>query len=666
MVSRLTRRHFLYVSGVAATAAVSACGGAAPAPTTAPVAAPEATAAPAEATAAPAEATAAPAAGSGKYSEAPELAAKVATGELPPVDERLPLEPLVIEPVSEVGQYGGVWRQLHMGTTDVMQNNYKTAEFWGKFNPDGIIEPNVAKGWEFSEDGKSLTIYMREGMKWSDGEPFTADDVMFWYNDIILNDELTPAKPSALKRAGELGVVEKVDDYTIKITWVEPYGAFYDHLSTFKMWQPAHYLKQFHAAYADPAELEAKMAEEGFDLWTDLFASKTAFSDNPGTPDIMPWIPTNRVDAPVQIWERNPYYYKVDTAGNQLPYINRIERTLLPDAEAILLKAVAGDADFESRRIENVQNYPVLKENEEKGGYRVVMEDNAGSNIGTTFFNYAHKDEYLRELFLEKDFRVAMSHAVNRQEISDIVHKGLCPPSQATVAQASIWWEEKYSNAYIEFDPDKANELLDSLGLDQRDADGFRLRPDGQRLTLINFIFDEARTAQVEMAELMKDHWKAVGIEVINKPLDRQLWVTQTQALEHDLSVYIFNAGHKTQTPVQQLSMFCVEAGATHWAYAWALWYQTGGAEGLEPPAEIKELQAIYEQCLAETDVDKRNALIKQACENHAENLWMIGIVNESDYGRFMVVNNNLGNVPDHIPGSNALAFNVSQMYFKQ
>jgi len=168
------------------------------------------------------------------------------------------------------------------------------------------------------------------------------------------------------------------------------------------------------------------------------------------------------------------------------------------------------------------------------------------------------------------------------------------------------------------------------------------------------------------MAELAKDHWRAVGLDIVNNPVDRQLWVAQTQALEHDMSQYIMNMGHKTQTPVQTLQMFCVEASATHWAAAWALWYQTGGAEGIEPPAEIQELQTIYEKCMAETDLEARNALIKQACENHAENLWMIGIVNESDYSRFMVVNNKLGNVPDHIPGSNALAFNVSQMYFKE
>ena len=152
----------------------------------------------------------------------------------------------------------------------------------------------------------------------------------------------------------------------------------------------------------------------------------------------------------------------------------------------------------------------------------------------------------------------------------------------------------------------------------------------------------------------------------INNPVDRQLWIAQTQALEHDMSQYIMGMGHKTQTPVQQLVMFCVEASATHWASAWALWYQTNGAEGVEPPAEIKDLQSIYEQCMAETDLDARNALIKKACDNHCDNLWMVGIVNESDFSRFMVVKNTLGNVPDHIPGSNALAFNVSQMYFKE
>jgi len=662
--SRLSRRKFLYLSGLATTASLAAaCAPAAqPTATTAPE--PTATQPPEGTPAAPAETpTTAPAS---KYNEAPQLAELVKKGELPPVDERLPKEPLVIDVVEEIGQYGGTWRQLHLGAVDRWQNYYKVAERFGKFNPEGVIVPNIAKGWEFSEDGSEITIYLREGMKWSDGAPFTADDVMFWYEDIVLNDELSPTKPSQLKRAGELGKVEKIDDYTIKISFAAPYGAFYDHLSTMRMYEPAHYLKKFHVDYATKEELDAAMKEEGFDTWTDLFEAKRAFADNPGTPDVMAWIPQNHVDQPVQTWARNAYYYKVDPAGNQLPYIDKIERTLLPDPEAILLKAIAGDADFESRRIENVQNYPVVMENRERGDYRVILEDNAGSNLGTTFFNYHHSDPVLKELFAEKDFRVAMSIAVDRQEISDIIFKGLCEPSQATVAKSSIWWEERFSTPFIEYDPDKANELLDGLGLDKRDGEGYRLRPDGKRLSLIHMLFVVPLFSVVEIHELTKEYWKDIGIEVINKPTERQLWVAQVHALEHDIASYIMNFGHKTQTPIQQRQAFPVEESATHWAPQWALWYQTDGAEGEEPPEEIKRLQEIYEECLGEPDLDKRNQLIKDACAMHAENLWMVGYVNESDYGRFMVVKNNLRNVPDHIPGSNALAFNTCQMFFKQ
>jgi peptide/nickel transport system substrate-binding protein len=597
--------------------------------------------------------------------QAPMLQEMVQAGTLPPLEERLPLEPRVIPVVEEIGTYGGVWHQMHLGFNDRWQNSYKVMERLGKFLPDGVVTANFSKGWEFSNQGRTVTIYLRKGMKWNDGETFSADDILYWWEDVVGNDELSPSKPANMKHGGELAELVKVDDYAYSITFAAPFGAYEDLLPTEIHWQPGHYLQQFHAGYAAKADLDKAMSDAGFDTWVDLYGAKTAFANNPGTPEILSWINENAVDEPIQIWGRNAYFWKVDPEGNQLAYIDRIERTLLPEIEAILLKAIAGEADFESRRIESVENYPTVMENREKGDYRVILEDNAGSNYGTIFFNYSHSDPVFKELFLNRDFRIALSHAIDREEISQLIYRGQAPPSAGTVAIGSPWYEERFRTAFIDYDPDKANELLDSVGLDARDGEGYRLRSDGQRLSMVILVFTPFPPSSVEIQELVKEHWAKVGVEMIVKPTDRQLWVEQVHALEHEIASYIYNVGHKTQVPVAQKQFAPVMESNCHWAPQWGLWYESGGEEGEEPPEEVKQLQGLYEEILSETDAEKRVLLTKDALEILAEGCYMIGIVNESDFGRWMVVKNNLRNIPDHIPGSNSLAFESSQMFFK-
>lgn len=598
-----------------------------------------------------------------KYKEAPMLTELVKAGKLPPVDERLPAEPLVVTPVEEIGTYGGTWRLLHMGAVDVMQLHYPLREFLAKSSPDFTeVVPNVAKAWEFTDNGKAITIYLRRGMKWSDGAPFTADDVMYWYQDVVLNDDLSPTKPANLKRSGELAVFKKLDDYAFKIIFADLYGAFEDFLPTMMPYQPGHYLKQFHAAYASQADLEAAMKKGGFDNWTALYGSKTALSNNPGTPDIWAWIVQNSIEDPVQTLERNPYYWKVDTAGNQLPYLDKVERTLLPDAEAILLKAIAGDTEYQDRRVSSLGNRPVVVQNAEKGGYRVIPTISPNTNYGTIYFNYAHKDEFLRELFNKLEFRIAFSVAINRDEINQLVYKGLATPSAATCAIGTPWYEERFRTAYIEYDPDKANKLLDDLGLTKRDAEGYRLRPDGKRLSLINLTFTPWPAENVEVQELVKGYLKDVGIEMIVKPTDRQLWVTQVQAGEHDLASYASNLGFAGNPPMVRTETFLVTYH--HWAPPWALWHQTNGAEGVEPPEEVKKLQSLYEQVLAETSAAKRIELQKQALALHAENIWQIGLHNEPDAGRFTIAKNNFRNVPE--VAHDIMAYHTATFFIKK
>jgi peptide/nickel transport system substrate-binding protein len=296
---------------------------------------------------------------SGFAGEAPQLAEMVKAGQLPPLEQRLPETPLVIPVVDEVGQYGGVLRRAFLGPGD--HNNYTRVVYDAlvRFAPDGSdIIPHIAQGWESNDSFSEWTVNLRAGAKWSDGQPFTADDIMFWYNDILLNEELMPGGAEWMKNAdGSLATVEKLGDYSVKWTFKQPNTAFLLNLANMDgadraihnlVFVPAHYLKQFHPNYADKAELDAKVKAAGFDTWTQLFEVE-AFPHSSGKrPSMAAWAPDGTtISDNVFTIKRNPYYVGVDPEGNQLPYIDEVRFTFFADKEALNLAAVSGEIDYD-------------------------------------------------------------------------------------------------------------------------------------------------------------------------------------------------------------------------------------------------------------------------------------------------------------------------------
>lgn len=324
-----------------------------------------------------------PAASESMYNEAPMLAERVAAGDLPSVDDRLPDEPMVMEVVDSIGQYGGVLRRGFLGPSD--HNNYIRVAYdaLARFSPSGDkVIPHVAAGWESNEDFSVWTVLLRPGLKWSDGAPFSADDIMFWYEQILLNEELSPSVPLWMVNAdGSTALVEKLDESTVQWTFGQPNTAFLLNLANMDggdkslanlAYVPAHYMEQFHPVFASEDELQAKVDEAGFDVWTELFAVEAFPHTSGNRPSTAAWAPTGTsVSDQVFTLERNPYYFAVDAEGNQLPYIDEVRFTFYADIEAFNLAAVSGEIDVQGRHI-NMTNIPVLKENEAQGGYRVV------------------------------------------------------------------------------------------------------------------------------------------------------------------------------------------------------------------------------------------------------------------------------------------------------
>ena len=585
-------------------------------------------------------------------SEAPQLTELVERGELPPVEERLPREPVVVEPVEEVGQYGGAWHRAAIGINDCgIIDTRLTGEGLVRTSPDGTrVLPNIAKDWEISDNGQEYTFYLRNGMKWSDGMPFAADDILFWYEDIILNEELTPITPSWLTVEGKPVVVEKVDDYIVKFRFAKPNGIFlwqlcYDGIYS-KPFAPAHYLKQFHPNYVAQEELNKEAKEAGFDFWYQLFSNKNSWQ-NPDKPVLWAW-KVNQVTSSRVICERNPYYWKVDTTGNQLPYIDEVVLDIIQDTEMVNMKALAGEIDMQLRHI-SLSDYTLFMENKEKGNYKVLMWDTAVGADPMVYVNQTVEDHVLRALFQDVRFRRALSLAINREEVNELFYFSLGKPRQASLISQSPYYDPEWEIAYTEYDPERANKLLDEMGLTQRDREGYRLRPDGETLamTMEYCTFPGATTSDV--MNLISKYWEEIGIKIATKLIDRTLWETRKTANQIEASAWCLD---KCVNPLLNIAWFVLNT-PQQWAPAWGTWFGTGGKSGIEPPEEIKKTVDLWEKAKATTNSILRDQYLKEIFEIHKRNIWMIGTVGELPQP--VIVKNNFKNVPEKLISDDSL-----------
>ena len=591
------------------------------------------------------------------YHEAPMLRARVASGDLPPVEERLPSEPLVEEVVDSVGQYGGTLRRAFLGPGD--HNNYTRVVYDAlvRWAPDGSqVIPHIAKGWEANDDFSEWTIFLREGHKWSDGEPFTADDIMFWYEHILLNEDLIPSIPVWMQNTdGSVATVEKVDDYSVKWTYDHPNTAFLLDLANMDgadkemfnlSFVPAHYLMDYHPDFADPDELQAKVDAAGFDTWVELFAVQSMPHVSGTRPSLAAWAPngTNTSDQ-VFTLTRNPYYFAVDPEGNQLPYIDEVRFTFFADKEALNLAAVAGEIDMQGRHI-NMSAYPVLKENEATSNYHVIAWPTFGGSDAVVMFNqtWIANDPEMGALFQNKDFRIALSYAIDRNAILESAFLGLGEARQAVPAPFHPYYPgDESAFKYTEFDQDQANALLDSIGLTERDDEGMRLLPNGEPLD-IEIGVVPAFGNWPDIAQLIVEDWADVGIRAHVEIRERTVHFEMRP--NNQLMAEIWN-DDTTGFPFSGQPKQDVRSGtALTFAPLYADWYRTNGAEGLEPPDEIKQLTAIIDEAKV-SDPERQIELAKELFTIWADNVWEIGTVGLTPMVQgVVVVNDSLMNVP--------------------
>ncbi|MEO7221210.1 MAG: ABC transporter substrate-binding protein [Devosia sp.] len=567
--------------------------------------------------------------------EAPEFMKMVDDGALPPLADRLPDSPMVVETREKIGQYGGTWVRGLSGTNDgngILRCVGNMGLTRWDFDFTKVV-PNVAESWEASDDAKTFTFHLRKGMRWSDGELFTADDVVFSIEDCVKNSELYPSVPGVLSIGGEAVNVTKIDDYTVQFQFAAPYGLFPQQLAT-PLGQHAtlfckHYASQFLPKYN--VALDAMVAESTMTSWPDLFRARNGDIEipprwgNPEKPVLDPWVITEPYvgGATRVVVERNPYFWQVDTEGNQLPYLDSIDFPIYQDGEALLLDVLAGKITMQERHINGLTNKPTLSQNAEKGNYRFIELLPTDSQQVVINLNLCHKDARLREIFNQMDFRIALSTAIDRDEIIDLVYLGQSEPWQSGPRREHPWFNEQLAKQYSEYDPEKSNALLDGLGYDKRDANGFRTTADGQT---IFFTIDVIPTSvdQVDTIELMKKHWAAIGIDIKSNTIERSLYYSRGDANDHDAAVWNGAAGPDMMFDPRDY--VATHPQGSRYAYPWAQWYVSNGEQGEEPPESQKERMRLYDSARAAADPAEQGVYMRQVLELAAEAFEWIGV----------------------------------------
>ena len=564
--------------------------------------------------------------------ETPSLAEAVASGALPPVDERLPARPSVADLEGsgrELGRHGGELRMLMGREKDVrMLVVYGYARLVG-YDRNLELVPDLLQGYEV-EEGRIFTLHLRPGLRWSDGHPVSTEDFRYFWEDIAGNEELSPFGPSqTLRVKGRPPRFEVLDAHTVRYTWGEPNPFFLPALAAARpepIMAPAHYLRRFHVRYRDEAELEAMAEAEGRRNWAAVHINRFRpyQNTNPELPTLAPWVNTTRAPSQRYVFERNPFYHRVDTAGRQLPYIDRVVLNIA-DAKLIPAKTGAGESDLQARHLV-FGDYPFLKGGEERSGYRAGLWDTTKGAHVALFPNLNAEDDTWRRLMRDARFRRALSLAIDREEINYVLYYGLAVAGNDTVLPGSALYRPEYRSRWARHDPDAATALLDELGLARRDSDGVRLLPDGRRMEIIVETAGED-SEQIDVLELVQTTWAEVGIKMYTKPLQREVLRNRIFSGKTLMSVW---SGLENGVPHADMSPHEL-APTSQLQLQWPKWGQfveSGGevGEAVDLP-EAQTLAALNAEWEAGAARARRASIWHEMLRIRAEQVYTLGIV---------------------------------------
>lgn len=580
--------------------------------------------------------------------EVPSLEARVKAGTLPPIADRVPAKPRVIDLVAlgrENGQYGGKIRMLMGKQKDVkMMTVYGYARLVG-FNEKFELVPDILESFDVQE-GRIFTFRLRPGHKWSDGHPFTTEDFRYYWEDLANNADFAKKGPDRrLLVDGKPPSVEFISETEIRYTWDAPNPEFLASLagaSPLFIYKPAHYLKQFHAKYQDAVKLETMVAEMKVRNWISMHKrlGRQYRPENPDLPTLHPWTNTTKPPSDRFEFERNPFFHRVDANGHQLPYLDEVVFSM-GSTSLIPTKAGSGEADLQARYL-SFDKFTFLKQGEERNNYKVRLWRTAKGAQVALFPNLNSEDETWRTLLRNVKFRRALSLAIDREEINEVIYFGLARPSGDTVLPDSPLYDEKYETAWTGLDADQANALLDEMGLTERNDDDIRLMPDGKPLEIIVTTAGES-TEETDVLELIADYWSEIGIKLFTQPSQREVFRNRIFAGQSHMSIW---SGLANAVATADMSPWEL-APTTQQQLQWPMWgqhYETGGQSG-KPidgavPTKLLELFKSWQKAQSQ---DEKSEIWKKMLTLYTDQVFSIGIVNGSRQP--VVISNRLHNV---------------------
>lgn len=623
------------------------------------------------------------------YRDAPGLSEAVAEGIIPPVHQRLPRTPLLVQPLEGIGRHGGTWRMGMVGNGDGLllyrSFGYEQLVRW---DPRWKrVVPNIALSFDVNAAATEFTFRLRPGMRWSDGHPFTAEDILFWYEDVLSHPELAPHDKHWMMSGGRMGRVTAPDPHTVRFTFAAPNSLFLARMaSAFDTKGPTdfpkHALARFHPRY-NPDGLAAEMAAAGVTSAGALFRLKSHMDhavSTPGAllrrqlppgqlivradpiPTLAPWVLDRweEGDPPRFVAARNPYYWKVDPAGNQLPYIDEVVIQHVSSPDGLWALVEEGRIDFQATIGVTRELLPyVLK----RGGYRSFELLSGETNTLPLGLNLTHPDPAKRALFAHRDFRVALSEGIDRKTIIDQLFAGQGLPYQPAPRPESRFYHERLARQHLSHNPAGANARLDALGLRGRDAAGFRLRPDGRRAGFTITVRQD-RAPMFKGAAMVAEQWRALGLDVEVKAMDKNDLGALRETAAFDVMTTATDGGID---PLMEPHVFMPLTDDSIFGIAWVHWVQkrNGGLAEPPPPAQANQL-ALYDRVLATTDAEEQWHLMRRILDIAADEFLLIGVsLPESNYG---LMRDSLRNVPPFMVDSWAYPtpgpVNPFQFYF--
>ncbi|MCA0755907.1 hypothetical protein KP806_12690 [Paenibacillus sp. N4] len=610
----------------------------------------------------------------GGFREAPLSGERVRRGELPPLEARLPDNPLVMEAWDETGVYGGTVRYSEINTKfchylrHMLEAELLELGPSGRYHHysrmEGPVRPGIFEHWACSDDGKAHTFRIRKGLKWSDGVPVTTEDVRYAYEDVVMHPEIRPLLTNSegsviflpewewIAWGGTRTKLEIVDGREFRLVFGKSYPGFITQQIRSARWhmllRPAHYLKAFHSSYRPPEELSQVMREKGFGpgQWGPFYQSidppvrEAGYMIPAGIPDIErypsldPWLYEPGYTAAEAALVRNPYYYKVDQAGNQLPYIDRIERSAAADLNGLRERIRAGLIDIQTNFLKLKELSPLLEASKAGDCSVMLLPAWQGQQLAVTL-NFCPEDDAIGEIVRDLQFRRALSLGIDRERIRREIFLGFGRTAQATAPSYLDYFRGEFESSCAAFEPEEANRLLDAMGLHRRDAEGWRLRPDGRRLELLMAYFHVTPPA-ADGAEAIAGDWAKLGlcVQVQALPTGRE-W-GELQVTNRIIFSIWEMVGGDPLIPYH-------EGGLSDSTPLWWKWYETGGREGVEPLPAAKRLYECREVIKTSSDPAERTRMAEEIYRIQAEQLWLIGTV--AGTPQPFVYNRRLGNV---------------------